>query len=62
MGWACHISRKNNMVRKSSLRIFIKRAKWALFDAHSLFGANEFYMKNIKHDFSEKSEEKVSKG
>ena len=50
------------MVRKSSLRIFIKRAKWALFDAHSLFGANEFYMKNIKHDFSEQSEEKVSKG
>ena len=38
MDWVCHISRKNNMVRKSSLRIFIKRAKWALFVAHSLFG------------------------
>ena len=61
MGWVCHISRKNNMVRKSSLRIFIKRAKWALFVAHSLFGQMNSIWKILGTTFRRSQKKKFQK-
>lgn len=61
MGWVCHISRKNNMVRKSSLRIFIKRAKWALFVAHSLFGQMNSIWKISSTTFRRSQKKKFQK-